>query len=70
MSLLSPGQNKFLCPKIIYMIVTRDKESYDKYNNIVHNIHYYFMKKGTYETDEMTPEEVKEFKKEHKEMQE
>lgn len=51
-------------------IVKKDVEECDKNNNISVKTHYYFLKKGTFETDEMTLQEVKEFKKEHKGMQE
>jgi len=52
-------------------IVKRAEEEYgDVYRGVFQNYNYFFVKKGTYETVEMTPEEVKEFKKEHKEMQE
>lgn len=51
-------------------ILKKDVEEYDKNNTLIINTHYYFLKKGTYETDEMSLQEVKEFKKDHKGMQE
>lgn len=51
-------------------IVKKEVEDYDKNNIVTINTHYYFVKKGTYEMEEMSTQELKDFKKEHKGMQE